>query len=117
MRSDGLRVMKRTGGGADHQQDHDLLDACGAFLHDRVRRRRVRGACESLIDASAFYFLGVGVSVICFHPAFSVPRCAANRHSGVVGDGWRVFAYLEGWVDGRNGRDEKYGWDGSIGVC
>ena len=39
--------IERTGGGADHQQDHDLLGACGACQHGRGRRRRVRGACES----------------------------------------------------------------------
>ena len=38
---------KRTGGGADHQRDHDLLGACGAFLHDRDRQRHDRGACGS----------------------------------------------------------------------
>ena len=44
----------RTGGGVDHQQDHDLRGACGACLHDRDRRRRVRGACESSRTVSAF---------------------------------------------------------------
>jgi hypothetical protein len=33
------------GGGADHQQDHDHLDACGACQHDRGRERRGRD-CE-----------------------------------------------------------------------
>lgn len=30
------------GGGADHRPYHDHRDACGAFLHDRVRQRRGR---------------------------------------------------------------------------
>ena len=31
------------GGGADHQQDHDHRDACGAFRHVPYRRKRGRG--------------------------------------------------------------------------
>ena len=37
-----------TGGGADHQQDHDLRGAYGACLRARDQQRRGRDACESL---------------------------------------------------------------------
>lgn len=35
-----------TGGDVDHQQDHDLLDVCGACLHVHDRPIRGHGACE-----------------------------------------------------------------------
>ena len=43
-----------TGGGADHQQDHDLPGACGAFQHVRDRPIHGHGAYESWRDGSAF---------------------------------------------------------------
>lgn len=46
---------QRTDGGADHQRDHDHRDACGAFLHDRDRARRVHGACGSSTSVSALF--------------------------------------------------------------
>lgn len=51
-----IRVSQRemycvhTGDDADHQRDHDHPDACGAFLHDRGRRRHDRDACGSWRD-------------------------------------------------------------------
>lgn len=37
------------GGDVDHQQDHDHLDACGAFLHDLYRRKHDRGYTEKIL--------------------------------------------------------------------
>ena len=36
----------RTDGDVDHQQDHDLLDVCGACLHVHDRPIHGHGACE-----------------------------------------------------------------------
>lgn len=47
--------MRRTGGDADHQRDHDHLGACGAFLHDRDRQRRVLGVCVFLRIGTALW--------------------------------------------------------------
>ena len=37
---------ERTDGDVDHQQDHDLLDVCGACLHVHDQPIRGHGACE-----------------------------------------------------------------------
>lgn len=53
--TDRLRLeAQRTCDGADHQRDHDLRDACGAFLHDHDRQRRGRGACGYWRTGKAF---------------------------------------------------------------
>lgn len=60
---------RRTGGDADHQQDHDLQGACGAFRHVRDRPIRGHGACESWIGGSAFSVINNNrLSVSACHP-------------------------------------------------
>ena len=45
----------RTDGDVDHQQDHDLLDVCGACLHVRDRPIRGHDACEFLKTEMALF--------------------------------------------------------------
>ena len=45
----------RTDGDADHQQDHDLLDVCGACLHVRDQPIRGHDVCEFLRTGMALF--------------------------------------------------------------
>lgn len=73
------------GGGADHRPYHDHRDACGAFLHDRVRQRRGRD-CERRSVSPSIAFVEMlnnfssqhrfqQVAAKCDNPTISNPTC------------------------------------------
>lgn len=53
------------GGGADHQRDHDHLDACGACRHDRDRQRRGRDCKTRIVSIHDSIFRGRSIPRPC----------------------------------------------------